>query len=211
MPFDRHSTSETGLPPIKRYITTHNEDGKAIFSDAISPEQAFESSSATLDVFLAYGTKELCVNMTDDADLKEYSSMLEAPHPGITIPGGTVLRVANFAPNSATAEHRTISLDYGIVMSGEIELVLDSGETRLMKGTSKRSRRRHPGVLVSAVRILTEPKKAGDIAIQRGTNHAWRNPSKDSWARMIYAILHSEPVKVNGVELSKDHAGIFDH
>jgi len=45
--------------------------------------------------------------------------------------------------------HRTVSLDYGIVLEGDVELVLDSGEKRAMK--------------------------QGDVAIQRGTNHAWRN------------------------------------
>ena len=45
--------------------------------------------------------------------------------------------------------HRTVSLDYGVVLEGEVELVLDSGETRLMK--------------------------RGDVSVQRGTNHAWRN------------------------------------
>lgn len=45
--------------------------------------------------------------------------------------------------------HRTTSLDYGIVLEGEVELILDSGERRAMK--------------------------AGDIAVQRATMHAWRN------------------------------------
>ena len=56
--------------------------------------------------------------------------------------------------------HRTVSLDYGIVLQGEMELVLDSGETRLMK--------------------------VGDVAVQRGTMHAWRNTSSTEWGRMIY-------------------------
>ena len=74
--------------------------------------------------------------------------------------------------------HRTVSLDYGIVLEGDVELVLDSGETRAMK--------------------------PGDIAIQRGTNHAWRNSSESKWARMIYVLQPSKPLEVAGKVLGED-------
>jgi quercetin dioxygenase-like cupin family protein len=75
--------------------------------------------------------------------------------------------------------HRTVSLDYGVVMLGEIELILDSGETHLMK--------------------------AGDICVQRGTMHAWRNTSQTEWARMLYVLQPCEPVIVNEKELIEDY------
>ena len=74
--------------------------------------------------------------------------------------------------------HRTVSLDYGIVLEGELELVLDSGETRAMK--------------------------PGDIAVQRGTNHAWRNSSESKWARMIFVLLPGAPLEVAGKMLGED-------
>ena len=52
--------------------------------------------------------------------------------------------------------HRTMSLDYGVVLQGEVELLLDSGEVRLLA--------------------------AGDVAVQRGTMHAWRNSRIDGKA-----------------------------
>lgn len=52
------------------------------------------------------------------------------------------------SPGLLSPMHRTVSLDYGVVLEGEVELVLDSGETRVLK--------------------------RGDVAIQRGTCHAWR-------------------------------------
>jgi quercetin dioxygenase-like cupin family protein len=75
--------------------------------------------------------------------------------------------------------HRTVSLDYGVVIEGEMELVLDSGETRLMR--------------------------RGDMAIQRGTMHAWRNPSATDWARMLYVLQECEPVEVAGKKLGEDY------
>lgn len=76
--------------------------------------------------------------------------------------------------------HRTVSLDYGIVIEGEIELILDSGETRLMR--------------------------PGDIAIQRGTMHAWRNTSDTKWARMLYVLQPSKPLVLDSGALGEDYA-----
>jgi len=78
--------------------------------------------------------------------------------------------------------HRTVSLDYGVVLIGEVELVLDSGEVRLMK-----------------------PR---DICVQRGTMHAWRNTSKTEWARMLYVLQPSLPVSVAGTELVEDYGNM---
>jgi len=78
--------------------------------------------------------------------------------------------------------HRTVSLDYGVVLIGEVELVLDSGEVRLMK--------------------------PGDICVQRGTMHAWRNTSKTEWARMLYVLQPSLPVSVGGTELVEDYGNM---
>lgn len=75
--------------------------------------------------------------------------------------------------------HRTVSLDYGVVLEGEVELVLDSGEVRLMK--------------------------RGDVAIQRGTNHAWRNPSETKWSRMMYVLQEANEIKVGGKTLGEDY------
>lgn len=74
--------------------------------------------------------------------------------------------------------HRTVSLDYGIVLIGEVELLLDSGETRLMK--------------------------TGDVCVQRGTNHAWRNASQTEWARMMYVLQPSLPIEIQGKRLNED-------
>lgn len=78
--------------------------------------------------------------------------------------------------------HRTVSLDYGVVLEGEVELVLDSGETRLMR--------------------------RGDVSVQRGTNHAWRNKSETEWARMLYVLVEAEPIVVEGKVLGEDYGGM---
>ncbi|KAK4542360.1 hypothetical protein LTR36_006816 [Oleoguttula mirabilis] len=144
--------SSTGLPAINRLITTHNAEGKAVFSDAVdaeTPLNAIDKKSGVL-FGLHYASEQFPVQMNDDKDIQVYKQYMQKP-PGIVIGGGTVLRTVDMPPGSLSPMHRTVSLDYGIVLEGDVEIVLDSGETRAMK--------------------------QGDIAIQRGTNHAWRNLS----------------------------------
>ncbi len=75
--------------------------------------------------------------------------------------------------------HRTVSLDYGVVLEGEVELTLDSGEARVMR--------------------------RGDTAIQRGTMHEWRNPSETSWARMLFVMQDAAPVEIGGKKLEEEY------
>lgn len=70
--------------------------------------------------------------MQDGKDTQAYKPFLENA-PGLSVPGGTVLRYVEMGPGSVSPVHRTVSLDFGIVVEGEVELLLDSGETRLMK------------------------------------------------------------------------------
>jgi quercetin dioxygenase-like cupin family protein len=63
--------------------------------------------------------------------------------------------------------HRTASVDYAIVVEGEIWAVLDKGETLL---------------------------KRGDVLIQRGTNHGWSNRG-DRPALVAFVLVAAEPLK----------------
>ena len=112
-------------------------------------------------------------------DIKTYQSYIKSP-PGLALPGGSVLRFVDFPPGEGDM-HRTFSIDYGIVLEGEMKLVLDSGQSRLMK--------------------------QGDVAIQRGTIHQWVNVDTVKWARMVFILQASKPVTVNGVELGEELPG----
>ncbi len=82
-------------------------------------------------------------------------------------PGGTKIRINEFAPGHLDDDgrqspvHRTESIDYGIVLEGEITLLLDDSE-------------------VTA--------RAGDIVVQRGTDHAWANRG-DIPARIVFVLV----------------------
>ncbi|KZM19642.1 uncharacterized protein EKO05_0003993 [Ascochyta rabiei] len=172
---------ENKLPSLKRYITTHDPTTKkAVFSDAA--EETLKWDKIPSAAFgLPYVTKGHPVNLNDDADINVYKPFLENA-PGLVTSGGTVLRFVDMEPGVLSPMHRTVSLDYGVVIEGEVELVLDSGETRILK--------------------------RGDVAIQRGTMHAWRNLSKDSWARMMYVLQESKPIEIAGETLKEDYGSM---
>lgn len=175
------SLLDNGLPAINRFITDHNDKAEAVFSNKVPEELQWEELPDGARFCLGYTTDNFPVKVNDGTDIANYEKYLENK-PGIMIPGGTVLRLVDMRPGVTSPMHRTVSLDYGVVLEGEVELVLDSGEVRLMK--------------------------RGDVAIQRGTNHAWRNASSTQWARMLYVLQESESLKVGDKDLGEDYGGI---
>ncbi len=71
--------------------------------------------------------------------------------------------------------HRTVSLDYACILSGEITMILDGGEEKVAE--------------------------AGDVIVQRGAMHAWKNHTQEP-CRILFVMVGSEKVKTeDGREL----------
>ena len=83
---------------------------------------------------------------------------------------GTVFRVIEFAPGVAPRNHRTDSIDYAVVMSGEIDMELDDSVVHL---------------------------KAGDVLVQRGTIHNWVNRGSAPCV-MAFVLIDAKPVEIDG-------------
>lgn len=174
-----NSVEASPLPQLSRYITTHDETGKAAVLTDLSSNASW-TGAGTANFFLGYCTTSSPVDTASNSDVASYASYLNEP-PGLVVPGGSVLRIVDMKPGALSPMHRTASLDYGVVLEGEVELVLDSGETRLLK--------------------------RGDTCVQRATNHAWRNTSKTNWARMLYVLLEAKPVVLDGGRLLEEDLG----
>lgn len=176
------------LRPLCRYITTHSPNGQAIFSTAIDPVVPVVGvMDDAMDFALMYTTSSQPAEMSEDKDIASYANYIANP-PEISIPNGSVGRIVDFPPGYTSPMHRTLSLDMGIVIEGQIELILDGGETRLMK--------------------------SGDLAVQRGTNHAWRNasPEPGQWSRVFYVLQDAKPIQLgSGKMLEEDFGGITKH
>ncbi|KAI5927749.1 hypothetical protein F4810DRAFT_279696 [Camillea tinctor] len=166
------------LPPVTRLITDHNASGHAIFSAALPASVPGQTIYNGAVFRLAYATSTRPAQLNSSADLASYAAQLESP-PGLVVPGGTVVRFVDMPPGSLSPMHRTVSLDYGVVVEGAVELVLDSGEARVLR--------------------------RGEMAVQRGTMHAWRNASGTEWARMMYVLQECVPVEVGGRTLGEDY------
>ncbi|KAL4894460.1 hypothetical protein BDV59DRAFT_200804 [Aspergillus ambiguus] len=173
---------ESTVPPppdFTRYITTHNDAGQAIIhTDATSTWTNYKNGAMRFHV--PYATSEFPVDMNDERDIAAYKKAMADGNLGLVKRGGTVCRVVDFAPNAGQPGlmHRTQSLDFGIVLEGEVDMLLDSGEKRRLH--------------------------RGDIAIQRGTMHEWRNPSPTQWTRMLFVLQDSKPLTVEGKLLGED-------
>lgn len=82
------------------------------------------------------------------------------------------------APGAVSGMHRTVTVDYIIIISGELELELDSGEKEVVR--------------------------QGDVVVQRGTMHKWRVVGEE-WVRMAAVLCDAEKVKTEeGEELDWD-------
>jgi mannose-6-phosphate isomerase-like protein (cupin superfamily) len=90
-----------------------------------------------------------------------------------TLDKGTVFRVVNFGPGVSPRNHRTDSIDYAVVISGEIDMELDIGSVHL---------------------------KAGDVLVQRGTIHNWVNKGTAPCV-IAFTLVAARPVTAGGKTL----------
>lgn len=174
----------TELPGVTTFITGHDKTSGATTIQLREPAKwnAYDKDGMVWHV--PFTTSEFPANLNDDADIIKHREKISSKKLGIVNPGGTVLRFVDFAPGFESMMHRTRSLDYGIVIEGQIELVLDSGEKQLLQ--------------------------RGDVCVQRGTNHAWRNPHDSEWARVAYVLQDCQPVLAGG-EALKEYLGHSAH
>jgi mannose-6-phosphate isomerase-like protein (cupin superfamily) len=163
--------------PFRRIVTGHDKEGRAVIASDAPPTRVKRIGEHGPVFYEVWNTREAPARIDRTGG--------EPAEPGLVLPPprhGTRIRVLDFPPerddiravDAATARehfaqmgaaeasthggdagphpfmHRTRTIDYGIVLEGEITLVLDQGETVV---------------------------RAGDIVVQRGTNHAWANRS----------------------------------
>jgi len=165
----------------RRVITGHDAHGKAIIvEDGCTPNVKVRKVG-NLTSTLVWVTDETPANLESQSD----PSLRET---GVAPPaGGSILRIVDFPPEAEAGEvdnaamlremglggsandapirhasmHRTRSIDYALVLEGEIHMLLDDSEVHL---------------------------KAGDVLIQKATNHAWVNRS-DAPCRIAFVLI----------------------
>jgi len=175
--------------PIRRVVTGRNAAGRSVFiMDAPAPH-VYQRTQGSAVVTELWETRTMPADNGGNAEATDHPFRLAPPK------NGTVFRVIEYPPDRqrlvarererASADdgsghgaafdrgsprhpgfHKTSSVDYAIVLSGEIYALMDEGEVLL---------------------------KAGDVLVQRGTNHAWSNRADES-AYVAFVLIDAEPV-----------------
>lgn len=177
---------------IRRIVTRHDAEDRSIFSEDASVPRSHDykhiKDHSTSLVWSTEGVPEVPIEGMDPT--QDVDSFV--PNPGgtrfmiVTFPPDSVMKSENFNPSAAGQEymenipglaekfeidnpgmHTTDSVDYGIVLDGNISLELDDGKQVHLK--------RH------------------DTVIQNGTRHAWRNKS-DKPATLAFVLIGAKRV-----------------
>ena len=147
---------------LRRVVTGHDGNGRAIVKiDEIAKNVASARPGAQACVI--WTTEGFPVGNDGAADES-------ARKVGTTLAGGTVFRVVEFSPGVQRRNHRTDSIDYAVVLSGEIDMELDDSTVHL---------------------------KGGDVLVQRGTIHNWVNRGTAP-CTIAFILIAAKPVAVGG-------------
>jgi mannose-6-phosphate isomerase-like protein (cupin superfamily) len=168
---------------VRRVVTTIDNGGKAVvLFDGAVPLETMRSPNGAGDIWV---TQAYPIDFNWIEDRAKTKVGLHPPK------NGTIFRIVDFVPTTdainkmpmdtmmkvvgadAPAKglpprhpmmHRTRTVDYALIMSGEIDMMLDDGEVHL---------------------------KAGDVVVQQATNHAWINRGKEP-ARVAFILMDSQ-------------------
>jgi quercetin dioxygenase-like cupin family protein len=150
---------------IRRVVTGHDDRGRAVVQidevcrNVISRRERHHSC-------VVWSTASFPVNNSGNED--------ESARPVAALPSkGTVFRIIEYGPGVAPRNHRTSTIDYAVVISGEIDMELDEGTVHL---------------------------KAGDVLVQRGTIHNWVNHGSAPCV-IAFVLIAAHPVERGGKTL----------
>lgn len=148
---------------MTRRVVTGHRDGKAVvLFDGPAPNRKVRQASGIVSTLL-WTTDETPADISGSRDRTEREigvpppangsvfRMVEFPPEGRAVSREAILKEMGVSDHGGARHpgmHRTRSIDYAVVVEGEIDMLLDEGEVHL---------------------------SAGDVLVQQGTNHAWVN------------------------------------
>ena len=144
---------------IRRVVTACGANGKAV----VGSDSTIESSPGNIDK--AISAADLWWTHAMPVDVEGHDASGE-PSPRMPTPSGTLLKILELSPGTKPVMHKTETLDYVIVMEGEVDMLLEDGAEAHLN--------------------------AGDVMIQRGTLHGWANRS-DRLCRIAFVLVDAKP------------------
>jgi len=151
-------------PPVRRVVTGHDSNQVAkVLIDGPAANRKVPSPGAVRTLIWATDAAPADIAVGEGVEDMGARNLGTAPPPN-----GTRFTVNEFPPGAAGNMHRTETIDYVIVISGEIDMDMDSSTVKL---------------------------KAGDVMVQRGTNHAWVNRGTQT-ARVAFVLIDAKPLGI---------------
>jgi quercetin dioxygenase-like cupin family protein len=151
---------------IRRVVTGHDAQGRArVAFDEVCGNVISRRPNHASCVVWSTGTFPADNGGEADGAMREV---------GTTDPNGTVFRIVEYRPGVAPRNHRTESIDYAVVLAGEIDMELE-GETVHLR--------------------------AGDVLVQRGTAHNWVNRGAEPCV-IAFVLVAAKPVERDGRRLN---------
>ncbi len=151
---------------FRRVVTGHDANGRAtvLFDDIRSSAPSTRAAHASC---VAWTSPEAVprTDGTDDAALTPVPTSLAQ---------GSIFRIVEYGQGVAPRNHRTSSIDYAVVLSGEIDMELDDG--------------------------LVVHLRAGDVLVQRATIHNWVNRGTET-CRIAFVLIGAQPATAAGAPL----------
>jgi quercetin dioxygenase-like cupin family protein len=151
-------------PPIRRVVTGHDNNNVAkVLLDAPATNAKFPSAGTVST--LIWSTDRTPSAIPVGEGIEDMGARIIGTAPPAN---GSRFAVIDFPPGNTGRMHRTETIDYVIVIDGEIDMDMDNSTVKL---------------------------KAGDVLVQRGTNHAWVNRGTRR-ARVAFVLLDAEPLGI---------------
>ncbi|KAI0161842.1 hypothetical protein GGR52DRAFT_142966 [Hypoxylon sp. FL1284] len=165
------STNPTLTSGARMVVTAHDPNGTSVIQYD-STVEAFSPFGPTMSSFVHFDERG-----SVPVDNQQTAPQMQTEKIPRVAAGGVSFGVTNLAPRHSAPMHRTVSLDYGVVLAGEVVLALDGGaETTL---------------------------RAGDVVVQQGVNHAWHNRT-DEVCRIVFCQVGARKIRLaSGEELEE--------
>jgi mannose-6-phosphate isomerase-like protein (cupin superfamily) len=158
---------------VRRVVTGHDAKGKAIVATDEVLTAVPRRIGAAITGCEIWSTDRMPVDNSREADAAQRKGYV-VRHNYVGSGQGTTCRITEFAPGHGRFQHRTETVDYAILLSGEIDMELENDEVVHLK--------------------------AGDVVVQRGTMHTWVNKGSVP-AVFAFILIDAKPAEVNGEEL----------
>ncbi len=152
--------------PIRRVVTDHDAEGHSLVRyDEITSNIVSRRPGHSSTVIWSHGATPVDNTEAGDGGLRNVADCAA---------DGAIFRVVEYAPGVAPRMHRTLTVDYAVVMAGEIDMVLDGGKEVHLK--------------------------QGDVLVQRGAVHDWINRGTVPCV-IAFVLIAAKPVEVAGKTL----------